>query len=389
MASSKQMSHRKAAVMLMLATQIMTTTAFVGSSFQRQQQVPMGVSVRPFSSFVSKLWLKKGRKGKLGSLFTDDGTTASPAPKQSRQTTATSTRNKKTTASTKTNSKQGSVSPDLAAWMARESSSSSTNSATTTTTTNLQPEDDESGSVFTSFEGDDSKSKSKKQKGRRTKESSSQASTADTVRRDGQVKLLLKELEETLAKKEKTVADILSTVRQLTQLNSDNLRQLAAGSAARDYRLAWVGSDDAVTYLGTGLHKVPLARLQEVFLSMQGKSRIQVLEVIRILGPFPNIKNTLQGVCKVDKLSEDATGWSLEWDSMVDGTGKELIAGKEENRQTVDLQVYYCDSSVLVAIVPPPSGSLRADPLEQDGANVMVFVREKDLDGKLETLRVV
>jgi hypothetical protein len=184
----------------------------------------------------------------------------------------------------------------------------------------------------------------------------------------------------------------------LMQLPADNLRQLAVGSASRDYRLAWVGSDDAVTYLGTGLHKVPLARLQEVFLTMQGRGRVQVQEVIRILGPFPTVKNVLQGSCKVDKLSDDASAWSLTWDSMVDGTGKELLAGKKENVRTVDLQVYYCDSSVLVAVVPPPSSedggsavdarTLRTDPLEQDGAHIMVFVREEDLDGKLESLRV-
>jgi hypothetical protein len=150
--------------------------------------------------------------------------------------------------------------------------------------------------------------------------------------------------------------------------------------------------------LGTGLHKVPLARLQEVFLTMQGKSRIQVQEVIRILGPFPTIKNNLEGSCKTDKLTEDATAWSITWDSMIDGTGNQLLSGKKENVKTVDLQVYYSDPSVLVAVVPPKSSEdgdsavdsrmLRSDPLEQDGAHVMVFVREEDLDGKLESLRV-
>ena len=60
-----------------------------------------------------------------------------------------------------------------------------------------------------------------------------------------------------------------------------------------------MGSDVAICHVGTGLHKVPLARLQEVFLSCLGRNRLEVLEVIRILGPFPNVKNVLQGAAKV------------------------------------------------------------------------------------------
>jgi hypothetical protein len=389
--------HRNVAILLSAALVLATTTmptrtaAFVvvpspSSSVHHHQE-----GLRPFSSF-SKLWMGtgKGKKGKLGSLLSDIGTT-SPTPK-TRQASAPT---RKKTASTGT--KQGSdVSPDLAAWMSTKTDS---DGAAESSRTKVRPAKDkvERGAVFSSFE-EEEESDSKSKKGRRAKQSSRQAS--DTAR-DEQVEPLLKQLEELLVdvkSKETTVSDILNTVRQLMQLPADNLRQLAVGSASRDYRLAWVGSDDAVTYLGTGLHKVPLARLQEVFLTMQGKGRIQVQEVIRILGPFPTIKNNLEGSCKVDKLSEDATAWSITWDSMVDGTGNQLLSGKQENVKTVDLQVYYCDPSILVAVVPPPSSedggpvvdvrTLRPDPLEKDGAHVMVFVREEDLDGKLESLRV-
>jgi hypothetical protein len=343
------------ATMTMMPTQ---TVAFV--------VVP---SVRPFSSSVSKLWMGtgKGKKGRMGALLNDIGT-SSPTPK-TRQAPSAPAR-KKTT-------KQGSdgpISPDLAAWMSTKT-------------------DGDGGGAKSP-----SPTKSKKAESRSSKQSSNQA--ADAARKE-QVEPLLEKLEELLEVvkgKEANIAEVLNTVRQLTKLPSDNLRQLAAGSSSRDYRLAWVGSDDAVTYLGTGLHKVPLARLQEVFLTMQGKSRIQVQEVIRILGPFPTIKNNLEGSCKTDKLSEDATAWSITWDSMIDGTGNQLLSGKKENVKTVDLQVYYADPSVLVAVVPPKSSedggtavaskTLRSDPLEQDGAHVMVFVREEDLDGKLESLRV-
>jgi hypothetical protein len=56
---------------------------------------------------------------------------------------------------------------------------------------------------------------------------------------------------------------ILGKLKELSQLEgaTRGLRVLAAGTNV-DYRMAWVGSDEAVCHVGTGLHKVPLARLQ-------------------------------------------------------------------------------------------------------------------------------
>ena len=70
-------------------------------------------------------------------------------------------------------------------------------------------------------------------------------------------------------------------------------------SVSLDYTLAWVGSDDAICHVGTGLHKVPLARLQDIFLTVGNvgvtNNAWRMMEVIRILGPFPNVRNTLLG----------------------------------------------------------------------------------------------
>ena len=90
---------------------------------------------------------------------------------------------------------------------------------------------------------------------------------------------------------------LLPTLKSL--LSSSGVGQTASSSS---YRLAWVGSDAAVCHVGTSLHKVPLARLQEVYLSLGGggsvgvnKNKWELIEVIRILGPFPNVRNTLRG----------------------------------------------------------------------------------------------
>ena len=80
--------------------------------------------------------------------------------------------------------------------------------------------------------------------------------------------------------------------------------------------------------------------------------------------------------------------WEIVMDSMVDGTGKEILAGTDDNIRRVKLQVYFADPNAILAVVPPESGGLREDPLEDDGVNVLLFVREDDLEAKLDTLRV-
>jgi hypothetical protein len=148
--------------------------------------------------------------------------------------------------------------------------------------------------------------------------------------------------------------------------------------------------------------------MQEVFLSCLGRNRIEILEVISITGPFPNVRNTLQGQTKLMK-GGGGTGGGMSsgggsgsnfnpeklriaFDSMIDGTGKELLPPGAKTR-TVDLDVYFSDERAIVAVVPPPEDddndtSSAGDPLRKNGQNVLVFVREDDLDSRLESLRV-
>ena len=73
-----------------------------------------------------------------------------------------------------------------------------------------------------------------------------------------------------------------------------------------------MGSDDAICHIGTGLHKIALARVQEVFLLLE-----------------------------------------------------ELLAGRDEN---VDLQIAFA----IVAVVPNPgSGGLRSNPQEENCKHVL------------------
>jgi hypothetical protein len=284
----------------------------------------------------------------------------------------------------------GQMAPKLAEWMASQEGKG--NDASTAAVEQEQQEDSVPEAVsFETFEKEStsSESSSSRTTNRRDKQSVRKEQDA---RRDGQLDQAIDALEDAL-KKTKNLDGILSSVQNLMQLPSDSLRQLVAGKQTHNYRLTWVGSDDAICHVGTGLHKVPLARLQEIFLTCLGKNRLELLEVISILGPFPNIKNTLQGTTKLNaggagEQQDSIKGLQIVMDSMVDGTGKEILAGTEDNIRRVDLQIYFSDERAIVAVVPPEDGNLRADPLQDNGKHVLVFVKEDDLDAKLDSLRV-
>jgi hypothetical protein len=221
-------------------------------------------------------------------------------------------------------------------------------------------------------------------KGRRTKQSEK---VVLEKLKSAAVQQILNDLEDALAQKGGGVDRILEQIQKLMNQPSTNLRVITAGKEQIPYRLAWVGSDEAICHVGTGLHKVPLARLQEIFLTCQGRNRIELFEVISILGPFPNVRNTLQGASEVTL--GDVTDWTIAMDSMIDGTGKEILAGKEDNIRRVKLQIYFSDANAIVAVVPPENGKPRENPLENSGYNVLLFVREDAIDEKLEALRVL
>jgi hypothetical protein len=297
-------------------------------------------------------WAKKVKRGELGKVAVEVTPKSPKHSKPSKKSGAT-------------------VSPALAEWAASASDVVGMKSTTMTS----------DADTSTPFE----EPTKKKSSSRRVKQS---ARKEEEKEQDQAVLRILSDLEDKLEKKA-TLEDILNGIRPLLSIaRGNNLRQLTASAKQLNYRLAWVGGDDSLTYIGTGLHKVPLARMQEVFLTLHGRNRIELLEVIRIIGPFPNVRNILQGGSSVKSSEEDFVEWEIVMDSMIDGTGKEILAGTEDNIRRVKLQVYMADSNAILAMVPPESGGFREDPLEDDGAHILLFVREEDLDAKLEMLRV-
>ena len=214
------------------------------------------------------------------------------------------------------------------------------------------------------------------------------AKKAVDKQRGAKVEAILDELQGVLEERTGKVQDILTVVEKLLAVPSDtsDLRRILSAKDRSDYRLAWVGSDDAICHLGTGLHKVPLARMQEVFMNCLGRNKVEILEVISLIGPFPNVKNILQGNTKISGGS-DGSEIQIVMEKMVDGTGKTIDAGTDDNIRRVDLEVAFSDERAIVALLPD-EGNPNAKPLDNDGKRVLLFVKEDDLDEQLEKLRV-
>lgn len=131
-----------------------------------------------------------------------------------------------------------------------------------------------------------------------------------------------------------------------------------------DFRLVWVRSDDALAQIGTGLHRVPLARMEELFVTLD--DTITLTEVIRVIGPFPNVKNQLFGDYSLKKLK-----MNVSYKTGVDGTGKELKGARD-----VSFRLVHASNDLFV--------------LEASNGKDqwLVFEREIDINDALKRLRV-
>jgi len=253
--------------------------------------------------------------------------------------------------------------------------------------------------------------KNKKLRNESNKQEKQRSGLALSVAQTKQIDELLEQITEMLSTTNCNVSELVSTIASLADLGSSfskdqvllpTLKSIVTTRPASkeekqpSYRLAWVGSDDAVCHVGTSLHKVPLARLQEIYLLL-GYNRWELLEVIRILGPFPNVRNTLKGDLKVKKLNSgverEGVRMEIDYRSMIDGIGKEILAGEEDNVKNVNLDVWFANEKAIVCTVPNSSSgdgeeeSEGQDPLGGDGSKILFFVAEENVDEELEKLR--
>jgi hypothetical protein len=306
-----------------------------------------------FESSAKAVTLFARRRGKLGSLIEEGVVDMSDF------------RSKKAPVVKKDGIASKQVSPDLASYMMSKQPESSTSSADNASAPT------EASSASTSPAMDTNESKGSLSRRARTTER-----TLMDEERSKEVKEIVKELQEAIGKR-KDVGSAVDRALQRLPINVNQLQQLVKSTNPLDYRLAWIASDGAVCAIGSALHgKIALARLQEVYLTLH-RNRLQMYEVVRILGPFPNVKNTLSGSAKFAR--QNVGRMTITWQSLIDGTGKENFEGGATKEATLD--ILYGDDQLIVARL-----------VDKDIPRVeecVVFIRDNDMDKTLENLRVL
>lgn len=344
----------------------------------------------PTQIFSSTVLYGTKRRGKLGNniAVNEDGKISKIMTKKEKQKLGNSKMSR--------GKDKGQISPLLAEWAKGDDTESNGSTATVAAM--------DTASVFTPFDEEEDTSRSKKQR-------QSNSASVTSVN-SAKVEAILGNIDEILSTPNCDIPKLLSEITALIDSQSQPisaLKSILSKKPGKDepqpnYRLAWAGSDKAICHIGTALHKVPLARLQEIFLCL-GYNRWELLEVIRILGPFPNVRNALKGDVKVmktkgsgfsggavpssDESGREAVRMNIAYNSMIDGTGKEILAGKATNVKYVDLDIWFANEKAIVCTtVNEDLDDANADPLMSgSGEKVLLFVSEDNLDESLEKLR--
>ncbi|CAN0507999.1 unnamed protein product [Ectocarpus sp. 12 AP-2014] len=191
--------------------------------------------------------------------------------------------------------------------------------------------------------------------------------------------VIAERLLKTCAEPKRDLTKIAAEIADLRSRTSA-LKPAQSYELGKNWRLVFASDDDAISVVGTGLHKLPLTRMQDFFMTLEGGSNtarnIVTIEVLRVIGPFPNLRNTLSGDCE----STGAGSLNIRYTSMIDGTGKETGGSQTgEQDRVVDVDVAFVGQGVLVL----ESVSAKSkEPLS------LVFAKEPDLEGELAKLRV-
>lgn len=141
-----------------------------------------------------------------------------------------------------------------------------------------------------------------------------------------------------------------------------------------DWKLAFVDSAEAIHEVGSGLGKLPGSSILDLFASFDASGAVKVQEVVRVVGPFPNVRNELSGTWEYSEKAAGFEGDSVSeprlrctYNEMVDGRNKRTTAATGFKVKTVELDVQYVDRDVLVVFVA------------QGGSPTLRLVFEKEL----------
>jgi len=192
------------------------------------------------------------------------------------------------------------------------------------------------------------------------------------------------------------VSKIKALCAQAGEYATDGSWSVTAGGIKGDYQLVFVTSDEALCAVGSGLHKVFATKMEDLFISfgpsyMQAESGafgLETAEILRVFGPFPNIRNTFAGdfKCGVGDGGSSNSNVVLSYDTMVNGLSQKIKAPDGKDTRRMKGRIPYANSAGLIYIPNEAQG----EGGEADKAPLLIFqkLRKGELDLKFKELRV-
>jgi len=163
---------------------------------------------------------------------------------------------------------------------------------------------------------------------------------------------LLDEIFDEIEAKERDLKKVTNAINKITDLCT---KETIAKTIPGDWKLTFVNKADPMHEIGTGLGKLPGTSILDMFITCEKSGKVKVQEICRVVGPFPNIKNELQGTWDYKTASSgfkegvsSSDKLVFSYNMLIDGRDKVTTAETGFKVRSVDINVRYIDQDVMI-----------------------------------------
>lgn len=220
---------------------------------------------------------------------------------------------------------------------------------------------------------------SRKEKSKMKKAAKAEDQAAKRERRK-QVNAVLDELFDQIEAEKRDLARTNELLDKISEFKPEAVAPALKG----DWKLVFVDSAEAIYQVGSGLGKLPGSSIEDLFASFDVKGEVRIQEVVRVVGPFPTVRNLLSGTWEYQDKSAGFTGDSVSeprlacaYTEMVDGRNMRTTTSTGFKEKNVELDVRYVDADVLVVFI------------RNEGLQPLRLVFEKELEMEKELGRLL
>ena len=212
------------------------------------------------------------------------------------------------------------------------------------------------------------------------KKASKQDESVEKKQQRKQIDAVLDELFDQIEAEKRNLPKVNELLEKISEFKPEAVAPVLKG----DWKLVFVDSAEAIHQVGSGLGKLPGSSIVDLFATFDNKGGVKIQEVVRVVGPFPNVRNLLSGTWEYKGKSAGFEGDSVSeprllctYTEMLDGRNKKTTIETGFKQKNLQLDVRYLDSDVLVAFI------------SNDGLQPLRLVFEKELELEKELGRLL